>query len=87
MKPYIFFVILFVNKDLYIYFLMSKQIDYNLTSGPVFEGQVKLTIPVFYCPVELDNVFLPKTLEKQCAKNKAVKKDIDEWICRAESME
>ena len=38
-------------------------------------------------PKNLDNIFIPKTLEKQCAKNKAVKKDIDEWICRAESME
>ena len=37
-------------------------------------------------PKNLDNIFIPKTLEKQCAKNKAVKKDIDEWICRAESM-
>jgi hypothetical protein len=38
-------------------------------------------------PKNLDNIFLSKTLEKQCAKNKAVKNDIDAWICRAESME
>ena len=38
-------------------------------------------------PENLDNIFIPKTLEKQSAKNKAVKKDIDEWICWAESME
>jgi len=35
----------------------------------------------------LDNVFIPKSLEKQSAKNKAINKDIDEWIDRAESME
>ena len=34
----------------------------------------------------LDYIFCPKTLEKQCAKDKAVKKNIDEWIDRAESM-
>ena len=38
-------------------------------------------------PTILDNIFIPKMLEKQCAKNKAVKKDIDEWIDRTESME
>lgn len=36
---------------------------------------------------DLDNIFIPKPLEKQCAKNKAIKKDIDEWIYGLESME
>jgi hypothetical protein len=28
----------------------------------------------------LDNVFIPKTPEKQCTEDKAIKEDIDEWI-------
>ena len=35
----------------------------------------------------LDNVFIPKTMEKQCAKNEAIYKDIDEWIYGSKSME
>ena len=35
---------------------------------------------------DLDNIFMPKSLEKQCTKNKAVNKDIDEWIDRTDSL-
>jgi len=37
-------------------------------------------------PKKLDNIFIPKSLEKQYAQNKAVNKNIDEWINRAESI-
>ena len=37
--------------------------------------------------MNLDDIFIPKSLNKQSAKNKAVKKDIGEWIYVAEFME
>ena len=39
-----------------------------------------------YFDQSLDNVFIPKSLDKQCTKNKAINNDIDEWIDRAETM-
>lgn len=37
-------------------------------------------------PKKLDDIFSPKTFEKQYAQDKAVDKNIDEWIGRTESM-
>jgi hypothetical protein len=39
------------------------------------------------CYKVLDNIFIPEPPEKHGTKNKAVQKDIDEWIEGAESLE
>ncbi len=36
--------------------------------------------------INLDNIFMPESLEKHYAKNQTINEDIDEWIDRAESM-
>jgi len=46
----------------------------------------RLPIYPYQLPKKIDNIFIIEALEEQYAKNKAVNKDIYEWINSTESM-